>query len=107
MPKILCDGIRQMLEVFTDKPLHFYYPNLAVFLLFSPPSCRPDCTTVYPNNAIVHQEFGRYSAVKIITKPRGVKMQIIENSAGKKTRRHVTSGIERDASHVYKCNFKQ
>jgi len=40
--------------------------------------------TVYPNNAIMHQLFGRYSAVKTITKPRGMKMSIIENSAGKK-----------------------
>jgi len=83
MPKILCDAIRQLLEVFTNKPVHFYYPNLAFFLLFSPPSCKPDCMTVYPNKAIVHQEFGRYSAVKTITKRSGVKMPIIENSAGK------------------------
>jgi len=82
MPKILCDAIRQLLEVFTDKPVHFYHQNLAASLSFSPPSCRPDCMTVYPNSAIMHQEFGRYGAVKTITKPRGVKMPIIENRVG-------------------------
>jgi len=61
---------------------------------------------VYPSNAIMHQDFGRYSAVKTITKRRGVKMPITE-TALEKTRRQVTSGVARDASHIYKCNLRE